>query len=211
MPEGVELTLLPALQLEFFRQAPHASLASTGFDRSNIARLLSAGQIDAGIDVGLPIGDPVRHLPLLRDDFCVVVRQRHPLVRSPTLKQYLAARHVAVSGRALGNVLEDSTLLRLGVQRHVSVRCQSYTAAREIVAKSDLLLTVPSHLSQHADARRQLQRWPPPFRLPGVSIHLYWNASNDSDAATKWLRTVLVEVVRAHWPDVASLDAGHAE
>ena len=203
MPEGVEIVLLPALRQEFFRQAPHASLASTGFDRASLGRLLSAGKLDAAVDVALPIGEPVCHQPLLRDDFCVVARRGHPLRRSPTLKQYLAAGHVSVSGRAMGTVLEDASLLSHGLQRQVLLRCQSYTSALEIVADSDLLLTAPAHLCLQAAVRHRIVRWQPPFRLPAVPIHLYWHLSNDADVATQWLRALVVGVVRTRWAEVA--------
>jgi DNA-binding transcriptional LysR family regulator len=206
MPEGIEVTLLPAVQQEFFRQAPHASLVINGFDRGSLSRLLSAGQMDVAIDVALPIGEPVFHQPLLRNGYCVVARLGHSLEGPITLKQYLAARHIAVSGRATGTVLEDATLLRRGLQRQVSLRCQNYNSALKIVASSDLLLTIPTHLSQHTDMQDRLQRWVPPFQLPNVSISLYWLGSNDADEATKWLRSVVVGVVHSQWANSPALN-----
>ena len=204
MPEAVEMTLMPTLQETFFREAPSASLASATFDRASLARLLAAAQLDLAIDIAQPVREPVRHELLLHDDFCIVASKQHPLKRRPTMKQYLAARHVAVSGRATGTVIEDSTLLSLGFQRSVALRCQNYASAFSVVARSDLLLTVPLRLSKGVALPHTLRRWPTPFDMPRLPLHLYWYMNNDSDAATQWLRGVIFHVAQAHWPDVAS-------
>lgn len=203
MPESVEMMLLPALQQAFFRTAPAAALASVSFERGNLARLLAAGQLDAAIDVAQPIREPVRHAPLLQDDFCIVARKGHRLKRTPDLKQYLAAHHVSVSGRSSGLVLEDAALSNLGLQRQVVMRCQNYTTAISIVAASDYLLTVPVQLSRAVAGAHELRHWRMPFDLPKVQLHLYWHMNNDADAASQWLRGLMLEVIRERWPGAA--------
>ena len=61
---------------------------------------------------------------LLEDRLCVVVRRSHPIRRAPTLEQYRAARHIVVSARASGTVLEELALAQFGVERRVSIREQ---------------------------------------------------------------------------------------
>lgn len=196
MPEGVEVTLLPALQRAFFAAAPQASLACVGFDRAQLPRLLASGQVDVVVDIARPVREPLRHRLLLDDDFCIVARRGHPLGGAPTLRQYLAARHVAVSGRAVGTVVEDDALLRLGLQREVALRCQNYASAFAVVAASDLLLTVPMQLSRVLGAARTLQRWRSPFKLGRLPLHLYWHQHHDNDAAARWLGELIADVAR---------------
>lgn len=197
MPEGVELTVLPALQQAFLAAAPQASLACVAFDRLQLPRLLASGQLDAALDVARPVRAPVRHQALIDDHFCVVYRAGAGPTRAPTAREYLQARHVAVSGRAVGQVVEDEALLRLGVQRPVALRCQNYAAALGVVAVSDLWLTLPANLSHAVQTPATLQRWPVPLRLPRLPIHLYWDQHHDEDAASLWLRRLLAEVVEA--------------
>lgn len=196
MPEAAEMTLMPALQAGLFQQAPHASLSSVAFDRSQLVRLLASGRLDIAIDVALPMREPVRHQPLLEGNFCIVARKEHPLRRAPTLKQYLEASHVTVSSRADGLVMEDTALLSLGLQRPIALRCQTYVSAFAIVAASDHLLTVPEQLSREVPGAQSLQRWRMPFSLPKVQLHLYWHSNNDKDPPNQWLRNVVMSVVR---------------
>ncbi len=195
MPEAVETALMPALQASLFQQAPGASLSSVAFDRTQMERLLASGRLDIAIDVALPMRDPVRHQPLLEGNFCIVARNGHPLGRAPTLKQYLAASHVAVSSRAGGLVIEDVALLSLGLKRLVALRCQTYGSAFAVVAASDHLLTAHEQLSREVLGAQALRCWRMPFQLPKVQLHLYWHAHNDTDPVNEWIRNVVVNVV----------------
>jgi DNA-binding transcriptional LysR family regulator len=199
MPEAVEMTLFPALQRAFFECAPEGALFSVNFERANLSRLMSAGQFDIAIDVAQLVVDPIKHRPLMHDDFCIVASSRHPLKRAPTLNEYLKARHIAVSGRSSGIVLEDHALLKLGVQRHITARCQNYTSAFSVVGSSDYLLTMPVELSKEVAKPYGLRRWRPPFKLPPVELHLYWHVNNDQDTSSLWLRELIVQVIQTRW------------
>ncbi|MCA6215795.1 LysR family transcriptional regulator [Ideonella sp. B7] len=188
MPDPVELMLLTPLHRRLTQLAPLATTASTHFERSSLARVLAAGQLDLAIDVALPLGEPVRHGPLLEDRFCLLMRQDQPSSEAPSLAQYLQARHVAVSSRATGVVMEDGALAHLGWQREVAVRCQNYTTAVRLVADSDLWLTVPERLADEIGQGPAVRRWPLPFSLPPVQLHLYWHAHREGDPANDWLR-----------------------
>ncbi|WP_374585130.1 LysR family transcriptional regulator [Ideonella dechloratans] len=187
MPDAVELMLLPALHHAVSALAPLCSIVSAHFDRAGLGRQLAAGQLDLAIDVAQPMVEPVRHRHLLSDAFCLLARAGHPLGGPPALPDYLAARHVAVSSRATGVVMEDATLAQMGLQREVAVRGQNYTSAFRVLSGSDLLLTVPARLAD-AVAPPGLQRWPLPFELPAVQLHVYWHAHNEGDPANDWLR-----------------------
>lgn len=195
MPEAVEMAFMPTLQARMLDEAPNITLCSVSFDRGQLAHSLSAGRLDAAIDVAMPMREPVKHEPLFEDGFSVVARPEHPSRRAPTIRQYLAASHVAVSRRPTGLVLEDRALLELGFQRTVAVRCQTYASALSIVAASDHLLTVPSRLGRDIPGFAGLRRWRPPFELPKAQLHLYWHAKQDTDPASTWLRRCIIEAI----------------
>jgi len=194
MPDATESALLPALAQALDAQAPGATLASVAVARRELGRELAGGQVDLAIDVALPISEPVRHRPLFQDGFCVVMRRGHALAKRLSLKQYLQARHVAVSTRASGQVIEDIALLNLGLQRQIALRCQNYHSACQVVAESEHLLTMPAGLAGRIAASAQLQRAAVPFALPAAQLHLYWHANSESDPANQWLREVVVGV-----------------
>ncbi|MGO1068701.1 LysR family transcriptional regulator [Lysobacter sp. CA199] len=194
MPDATESALLPALAQALHAQAPGATLASVAVARRELGRELAAGQVDLAVDVALPISEPVRHRPLFQDGFCVVMREGHSLAKRLSLKQYLQARHVAVSSRASGQVIEDIALLNLGLQRTIALRCQNYHSAGEAVAQSDALLTMPAGLAGRIAANARLRRVSVPFALPAAQVHLYWHANSELEPANRWLRELVVTV-----------------
>lgn len=194
VPDAIEPVVLPAVTRLLAEEAPYASLACVGGDRRELGRELAAGHIDTAIDVALPISEPVRHDPLLQDEYCIVMRAGHALGPRPTLRKYLQARHIAVSSRASGPVMEDIALLNLGLQRHIGLRCQSYHSAFRVIEQSDLVLTLPSLLAQQVGASPGLQSCPVPFQLAPVHLHIYWHANAEFDPANLWLRRSLQRV-----------------
>lgn len=195
MPYAIEAMLLPAIYRLLRERAPQAALSSVAYERRELGRTLAAGQLDIAIDVALPAAEPVRHAALLQEPFCIAVRSRHPLKRRPTLPQFLAAQHVAVSGRASGAVVEDIALLNLGMQRRIALRCQNYHSACRVVAASDHLLTMPTGLARQM-ANRSLRLLPLPFDLPPIQPHLYWHANTAADPANQWLRQLVFDACR---------------
>jgi DNA-binding transcriptional LysR family regulator len=196
MPEGVEPMLLPRVRAALVAEAPRSTLASVRYHRSALGRELASRQIDAAVDVSMPVQEPLRHVRVLEDDFCLVVRAGHPFRRKPSLTQYLAASHVVVSSRVSGLVLEDRPLLKLGIERRVAVRCLSYDSACRIVATTDDVLTVPRHAASELGGVHGLVRRPLPFALPPMVLHVYWHAHAEEDPANVWLRALVARIVR---------------
>src|SRR5690606_39703244 len=111
---------------------------------------------------------------LLDAGLVVVMRHDHPLAGSPlTMDGYLAARHVLVSSRRRGPGLEDFGLGQYGYRRELGLRCQHYQAALEVVAQTDLLVTLPDMLAQRLAPPPRFVSRALPFALPGIGLYVY--------------------------------------
>ncbi|AZQ85943.1 LysR family transcriptional regulator [Colwellia sp. Arc7-635] len=185
--DALESLVLPKLQQVLMKEAPNAKLTSSKLVREDMARQLATNQIDIAIDIALPLKTPIKHLKLSSDEFCVLLNKHHHNASNITPEVYLLAKHIAVSNRASGVVLEDFALLQQGINRSINTRCQSYQAARELVKVSDYLLTLPS-LIAHKLADDDLVIRPIPYTIPSVSTHLYWHQNTEHDDALMWLR-----------------------
>lgn len=202
MRDPMELILLPALARQL-AAAPLVELRSVQVRRRSIEAALAEGTLDAAIDMLLPFSDRVRRHKVVADSFAVVVRASHPqLRRKPTLPAYLDQQHLMVSSRRRGPAFEDLALGELGVHRRVRLRCRSYAAAFRIVAESDFVLTMPRRyagLLNKAYGNRILQM---PMAMPALDLYLYWHEAMDGDAANRWLRTALLDVLNKGPVDV---------
>src|SRR5690606_31841240 len=157
--------------------------------RRDLAHELASGRVDLALDVQLPMGNDIEQHKLLDAGLVVVMRHDHPLAGSPlTMDGYLAARHVLVSSRRRGPGLEDFGLGQYGYRRELGLRCQHYQAALEVVAQTDLLVTLPDMLAQRlAPAPRFVSRVLP-LALPGLGLYLYWPRDKPAGGGPGWPR-----------------------
>ena len=185
--EALEPLILPKLQQVLLTEAPNAKLTSSKLVREDMARQLASHQVDVAIDIALPLKTPIKHLKLSSDRFSILLNRNHSHVDNITPQTYLSAKHIAVSNRANGVVVEDFALLQQGINRSVSIRCQSYQAAKELAKVSDYLLTLPSIIANKLIDDDLVTR-PIPYAIPAVSTHLYWHQNTEKDDALLWLR-----------------------
>ena len=125
----------------------------------------------------------------------VVARQDHPRVQGAIdLSTYLDLDHVLATSRRFGPGVEDLALHRLGYQRRVKLRCQHFSTACEIVARTDLVLTMHERHAQALNAPLANRILALPFDAPMHELYLYWHASADKDPGNQWLREQVVAV-----------------
>ncbi len=187
-----EAVVLPPLMEQFARSAPGVSLNFVRGDRRTLQRDLATGDLDAAIDVLLPLDDSIQRQKIGSNPLVVALSDDHPrLTRALTLEKYLAEQHIQVSGRRTGMSTEDFELSRQGLRRTVRVRCRNHFAAWETVRRTDLLLTLPEvyavSLQRHSSAALR----PCPIPVSSIQRFLYWHVNRDDDPANRWIRSQL--------------------
>lgn len=193
MNDDTAATLLPELMETLAQQAPAMSLQNYLIRRRDLFSALASGQLDLAIDV-IGRADPqLCHAPLFKERYVCLVRSGHPeLGDSISLEKYLSMGHVHVSSRPSGLGVVDAELNRLGYQRDIRLRMQNHYTAPEVVSRTDLLLTAPSHWAQ----RTSLKVLELPLVLPGLQLNLIWHRSADNDQASRWLRERVLAVYK---------------
>jgi DNA-binding transcriptional LysR family regulator len=179
--------------------APFVQLASVNFRRRDVERALAENALDMIIDVPSD-GTRTLHAAALRTDSLVVAARRgHPTIDgSISLDDYIGAEHVVASPRSSGTGSEDKALSVLGHERCIAVRTQHTPAAWQIVAESDLILTLPQ---SHAASMRpfgDLQIFALPLDVPPRPLQLMWHAAVDRDPGSRWLRDIVVALFSHH-------------
>lgn len=189
---SLEPLFMPVFYNRIHQQAPKASIICMALDRNQVQRQMAAGQVDIAIDVAQPLGSPIQHMSLSKDPFCVLISSKHPKAGKLTKADYLEAKHIAVSNRPKGTVMEDFELQQQGYVRQIPMRCQTYQTAAQVVATSELLLTLPKSIAkQYADDT--LRTLDLPFNISDIETHLYWHENTEGDASLEWLRQVVLK------------------
>jgi DNA-binding transcriptional LysR family regulator len=180
--------------------APGVTLASVNFRRSEVAGALARGELDLAIDVPSDATAALRAVPVQSDTMVVAARRGHPQVSGGIdLAAYLAADHVQASPRSSGPGLEDEALAAMNCTRRVAVRCQNVWSAWQIVAQSDMLLTL---LGTHAEALAPTadnQIVSLPFTIAPRPLQLLWHPAAEHDPGNAWLRTLVLDRFEAEF------------
>jgi DNA-binding transcriptional LysR family regulator len=197
MRDASEVASLALLMPRIAGGAPLVSLSTVRVERRELERELSAGTIDAAIDLLLPLPEQIRRERLGTEWLTVVARPRHPKIGARlTLQTYLDQDHILVSSRRRGLSAEDFELGRHNLRRHIRLRCQSYLAACRVVSKTNLILTMPERYARILNAQFANRLLPFPLKVPAFDTYLYWHANADGDAANAWLRGLLLGALR---------------
>jgi len=197
MRDVVECVVLPGLMRTIARSAPGVDINIVRAERRELERELSAGTLDAAVDVLLPLPEEIRRQRLGAEWLTVVARRNHPHVRAKLdLDTYLAQEHILVSSRRRGLSAEDFELGRHNLRRRVRLRCQNYFAACRVVSETDLILTMPQRYARILNAQFGNRLLPFPLEVPMLDTYIYWHAYADADPANTWLRQQLLQTLR---------------
>jgi len=197
----LEVVVLPNLMERLLREAPGVTVSFVRAERRRLERELTSGVLDLAIDVLLPLDESIRRERVHGAPLVVAARSDHPALAGDAgldLDAYLGSGHVQVSGRRIGMSMEDFELSRLGLQRDVRLRCQTYTAAWHVLSATPLLLTLAGPYAAtllRPDDDIAFVDWP--VDIPPMEWHLYWHESRTADPANAWMRD-LIETVA--WP-----------
>ena len=133
---------------------------------------------------------------LFTDRLVCMGRRNHPaMVDGLDLHRYVAADHLVVSPRGLPGSVVDDELGRRGEERRVVLEVPHFLVAPRVVARSDLLVTLPERLAQEVAALFDLVVTPLPFETPAIEFLQLWHARHHDDPAHVWLRARVAEAV----------------
>jgi len=187
--ESHELSFLPALMTRINGEASHVGIASVRIDRRDLEEDLQSGEIDLAIDVALPLSNDVRRERIGAEPLVVLARADHPVVQGKLdIETYTSLSHILITGRRRGGGYEDSALARLGMSRHIRMRCQQHVAASQVVSRSELLATMTRSQAVIVNRAHHNQLLPFPIEVPPLESFLYWHSNVDEDPASQWFR-----------------------
>jgi len=184
-----EAILIPRLMGQLGKLAPSVSIECFAVSRGDLESELSSGSLDFALDVPLFSAPQLCRQQLGVERYVCMVRPGHPSVDSTlTFKQYLDLEHIHVSGRRQGVGHVDMALEMLGRRRNIKLRMKNYMAGPEVVATTDLALTLPRNLA----GMYSMKIFEMPFKVETLNQYLYWHRSADQDQANIWMRNMLL-------------------
>ena len=129
-------------------------------------------------------------------DFVCVVSRKSKFTKAITLKQYLAAEHVAVD--IIGGVQThpDKNLAAIGEKRRCPLVVAQHTVAMRVAAITDMIATVPRRIAALELSNKTIRILDGPAALGSFKYVMIWHPRMETDAAHVWLRSTIREMGR---------------
>jgi len=184
----VQIAVIAPLALDLRVSAPDLRLAIRQLDGNLLGQQMQAGMVDLAVMTPATAPPALRTRRLFHERYVTIARRRHPKAKARlTLDDFTALDHVVVSPRGGGfGGPVDTALGKLGRKRRIAVSAASFLFVPELVARSDLIATVPERLVR--DRTKRLQVFEPPLAVEGFAIGLVWHERTHRHPAHRWLR-----------------------
>lgn len=164
-----------------------------------LAEALASGALDTVLAGGeveqqLALDRGLMRARIASEGFVCILRRGHPALRRRfDLDAFCALPHLLVSTAGRESGMVDSALAALGRKRRVAVTVPDFVGAPVLVARSDLVASVPRSIAEFGTTTFGLALRPPPLDLPRGDAYLWWHRRFQNDPGHRWWRRVLMD------------------
>jgi DNA-binding transcriptional LysR family regulator len=197
MSDVGEIVFLPRLLERIHADAPRATVRTVTVKPRELERSLEHGDIDLAIGYFPDLrGKSFREQRLFAHSFSCLVRARHPVLRSGlTRERLLALEHAAVQPEGRSQEIFERFLVQHRIERRVVLTTPHFMSLPMIIARSDLIATVPHVIGLFFTRWSEgIRAVAPPFRLPPIVVKQHWHQRYRQDRRHRWLRGVVAEL-----------------
>lgn len=155
---------------------------------SSAVKDLTNGSIDIVIAPSVIKSEGIIAEPLGSWSWSVFARENHPALDDWSIESWASYPHLKVStGVAKGDGPIDKIASKLGIHRTISTIIPSFVMAPLILAKTDMLLTVPALAIDDSSFSFNLERRDTPFDIAPLNLCVYRSALVADDAGIQWM------------------------
>lgn len=188
-----EMVFLPRILEYLHRHAPQVSVRSLNLRPRALAEALEDGEVDLAVGHFPDVkGNSYFQQRLFSHRFVCLVRAHHPRVGSKLERaDFLKLGHAVVQAEGRSQEVFEEYLRKLGVQRKVVLTVPHFMSIPLVIAKSDLVVTVPLAVGVAFAKLAPLKMVSPPFALPRFALKQHWHRRFHKDPRNIWLRAMV--------------------
>ena len=208
-----EMVFLPRILERLRSQAPNTGIRSVSMPPDQIAQGLEKGEIDLTIGY---FPDLIRQSffqqRLFTHHFACLMRAGHPLrAKRLTLEAFMAMEHAVVRAEGRSQEIFERYLERKKIRRKIVLLTPHFLSLPMIIARSDLVTTVPHALAVYfSRLSPELVIVRPPFDIAGFDLKQHWHRKFHNDSRNQWIRKQVAQLFndendewRADWKSSA--------
>ena len=197
--EYIEYALAPPLLARLRSEAPSVEVEFRFPLRERMLEWLEQGDIDFRLAV--QFRDKPRSLrskTLLRERLVCLARKGHPVIRGQlTPELFFSVPHIRprIGYDLIGREI-DALVASLKRKIHVSAQVESFLTVSHVVARTDMVATLPEFAARLFAANLPLQILELPFALSDSKIFLFWHERTHRQPSHRWFRQLLSDVTK---------------
>jgi DNA-binding transcriptional LysR family regulator len=196
--DGMGIRMMEIWERNVAQLAPGLSLDFVQLE-ATIAPDVVSGKVDL---VVMPLGESIEMpenvditqfvvRPACQDEYVTCLRKGHPLAGKPlALDDYVKLDHILINPMRGERSSVDDYLEAQGLSRRIAYRSQSFLLAKEIMKRTDCVLTMCESLIGRAD--KDVWVCAPPVPMPAVNICAGWHPNWTQNPRHKWVRERLM-------------------
>lgn len=193
---------MPHLARVLQSEAPRLRLRMVDTSRGDVARLLQDDRIDMALESPIAMPDWVGTERLFAAPFVAVAARGHPGLAGLReggvipIDLYCGLDHAIRSseGQLQGPV--DDALAEAGRKRRVMLSLPQFHAVARAVAEGRFVAALPVQYARAMAGELGLALYALPVAVLVPDIFLYWHARHAQDPAHRWMRRVVIRLVR---------------
>jgi len=187
-----ELMLLPGLVKHLREVAPNVQLEVLPIQMQRLDDWLLTGKVDAALCSRLEgISSLTQRDRIMDERYVCLLNNRHPRIGvTMTMAEYLAEQHIVVSTTSGYHAL-DERVKESGFERHIALEVPHFAALGELIANSELLVTLSLSAAEIYVGRGNGRIVELPFQLPNLEVYLYGHTEIGDITAKTWFYDTL--------------------
>lgn len=195
-------TLMPDLLATLSQDAPNLRIAIRPISPSRIREELESGDSHLAIGYFKGLSKDLYLSRLSTEPIVCVSREAHPVAgKTFGLAEYVQLRHARFAGFSHGEMstierTTDAALAEMGQQRSVMFQIGNILVMLPVVAKTDLIATIPLGAAQRGAEQYRLRIMPLPFEVPELETSLIWHERTHRDKAHQWFRGAVRDIAK---------------
>jgi DNA-binding transcriptional LysR family regulator len=194
-----QAVFVPALVARLRKMAPEIRLITMNVPLEAAQQMMKLGQIDLATGMFSGLQDDFIQQRLFSESYAVLVRKKHPKIRSRIdVEQFFAADHIIYTPTAGSHARFEAELDALsaksGHARKIALQLAHSSGIDRIVASSDLIACVPSRIASTMADNDGIRALPLPFEITPLEISQFWHERSHRDEGHQWLRSLIYEM-----------------
>ena len=195
--------VMPRLARELAKVAPGVIVKMLELQAGSYVAELEAGKADIVLVPNRSLPDFVERQPLFDSPGVIVARAGNARLRAAGVKPgneialdlFCDLPQVLYSPSGDLNGIADVALSNIGRKRRIVMTLGTFGSVLQTVAESDLIAVLPQHFAENQARIFDLEIYDMPFGIPDAELVMGWHRRSTQNAAHKWFRTTIAELV----------------